>query len=70
MMDPVATNAGISLLQDYAYDAFGRLSQVDDTYQRSCSTRPYTHDANASRQSLIERASLTAACLTSGAVTK
>ena len=39
--------------QGYSYDQAGRLTQVQDTYAGTCTTRVYTLDAHANRSSLV-----------------
>ncbi|MFJ3757727.1 DNRLRE domain-containing protein [Streptomyces sp. NPDC090080] len=63
---------GVTASQTYAYDAAGRLTQVQDTSTDAyCTTRTYAFDKNSNRKSLATAvAGVGADCTTSGATTK
>ncbi|WP_280880315.1 RHS repeat-associated core domain-containing protein [Streptomyces pseudovenezuelae] len=62
---------GITASQAYAYDAAGRLTQVQDTSTDAyCTTRTYTYDKNSNRKSLASATGTVGNdCTTSGATT-
>jgi RHS repeat-associated protein len=62
---------GVTASQTYAYDATGRLTQVQDTSTDAyCTTRTYTYDKNSNRKSLATATSAVGAdCTTAGAAT-
>ncbi|KKZ71950.1 sugar-binding protein [Streptomyces showdoensis] len=56
--------------QDYAYDATGRLTRVNDTVGDVCTTRAYAFDKRANRTALITtEGTAGAACPTTGGTT-
>ncbi|MFF3639480.1 DNRLRE domain-containing protein, partial [Streptomyces sp. NPDC002250] len=65
----VTSHAGFSS-QNYGYDATGRLTTVEDTYQTTCTRRAYTFDNHTNRKSLTTNAGTPGAdCPTSGGTT-
>ncbi|MGY6027059.1 DNRLRE domain-containing protein [Streptomyces spinosirectus] len=62
---------GVTASQTYAYDAAGRLTQVQDTSTDAyCTTRTYAYDKNSNRKSLATAtAAVGADCTTTGATT-
>jgi YD repeat-containing protein len=62
--------AGAGESQTYAFDAIGRLTGVEDTYDNVCTTRTYTFDDRTNRTGLSTAAAENGAdCTTSGATT-
>ncbi|MFE2094466.1 RHS repeat-associated core domain-containing protein [Streptomyces sp. NPDC059460] len=65
----VASHAGWSD-QTYRYDATGRLTTVEDTWNTECTRRSYTFDARTNRKSLTSATGTPGAdCPTSGGTT-
>lgn len=62
--------AGAGESQAYTYDAFGRLTKVEDTYDNVCTTRAYAFDERTNRTGLSTAVADNGAdCTTSGATT-
>ncbi|MFJ8112457.1 DNRLRE domain-containing protein [Streptomyces sp. NPDC096132] len=62
--------AGAGESQTYAYDAIGRLTAVDDTYDSVCTSREYSFDQRTNRTALkTATAGNGADCTTDGATT-
>jgi RHS repeat-associated protein len=62
--------AGAGESQSYAFDAVGRLTTVEDTYDNVCTTRTYTFDKRTNRTGLSTAAAANGSdCTTSGATT-
>ncbi|MGK9465182.1 RHS repeat-associated core domain-containing protein (plasmid) [Streptomyces sp. G6] len=62
--------AGVGESQAYAFDAVGRLTRVEDTYDNVCTTRTYTFDKRTNRTGLSSAAAASGAdCTTAGATT-
>ncbi|MER5212387.1 DNRLRE domain-containing protein [Streptomyces sp. NPDC002838] len=60
--------AGAGESQTYAFDAVGRLTTVEDTYDNVCTTRTYSFDKRTNRTGLSTAAAENGAdCTTSGA---
>jgi DNA-binding beta-propeller fold protein YncE len=57
--------------EEYAYDATGRLTEVNETPTgKGCATRIYAYDEDSNRTSLTTRNSETETCATSGGTTE